>query len=508
MAKKPKWEKLSLKEKITYLSSLPPEQKELITSELLALHELRESNPLMFFEPYGKQKEFLKDRSFTKAFFGGNRSGKTTTGIVDDLIQCVDTNVLPEALRKYKRWEPPFYCRIVSPKFGINEGVVLDKLRDLCPKDQLHGDRFDKAYDKVHRKLRFKNGSYILFNTADQDRDAHAGVKLHRVHFDEEPEGDHGFEIFKENRNRLADYFPNSQVLFTMTPLFGLSWTYDEVYERRDEKDVFCIVASMLDNPYIPKEFVDQQLSGLSKEERAGLIEGHFVHFHGRVLDGFSEHHLIDPPTGAHVRGLDCYVGIDPGITQGGVIWCGFDRDNSLLVFDELYPRDKDIPTIAAEIKAKNKLWGIAPIYVIDPSARNRSLTNLESVQGEFYRQQIFPIPGQSDRLAGVLQLRARLEAKTLHVARNCEHLRAEIKRWVIAKDEDTQRMKAKGAPGTFATLGADHLIDPLRYVAMQRVWGLNNAQSKKPRRDSWDWVGPFHPPPVVSEPPPMGPFS
>lgn len=507
MSRKTKWDQLSLKEKLTYLSELPSDKKELIAPDLLALYELREQNPLMFFEPYPKQSEFLSSKSFMKAFFGGNRAGKTSIGIVDDLIQCCDRSVIPEALQKYKRWEPPFYCRIVSPKFGINEGVVLDKLRDLCPKSQLHSGSFDKAYDKVHRKLRFQNGSWIVFNTADQDRDAHAGVKLHRVHFDEEPEGEHGFEIFKENRNRLADFFPESQAMFTMTPLFGLSWTYDEVYERREDPDVFCIVASMLDNPYIPKEFVEQQLSGLSREERQALVEGKFVHFHGRVLEGFSDEHLVDPPSRSHIRRLSTYVGIDPGITQGGVIWCGFDRDNHLLVFDEYYPKDKDIPSIAAKIRETNKLWDIEPIYVIDPSARNRQLTNLESVQGEFYRQGIYPIAGQNDRLAGILQLRARLEAKTLLIARNCQALRDEIKRYVIARDEETERLKAKGAPGTFATMGADHLIDPLRYVAMQRVWGVVQGRVKKPRRDSWDWVGPWRPSPPVSEAP-MGSFS
>jgi hypothetical protein len=52
-----------------------------------------------------------------KAFLGGNRSGKTTVGIVDDLIQAIDHDAVPEHLKQYKLWEPPFYCRIITPDF-------------------------------------------------------------------------------------------------------------------------------------------------------------------------------------------------------------------------------------------------------------------------------------------------------------------------------------------------------------------------------------------------------
>jgi hypothetical protein len=49
------------------------------------------------------------------------------------------------------------------------------------------------------------------------------------------------------------------------------------------------------------------------------------------------------------------YVGIDPGVARGGVVWCGFDRDNVMLVFDELYPEGKTVGEIAKEIRAKNR---------------------------------------------------------------------------------------------------------------------------------------------------------
>jgi hypothetical protein len=72
---------------------------------------------------------------------------------------------------------------------------------------------------------------------------------------------------------------------------------------------------------------------------------------------------------------LQVYVGIDPGIARGGVVWCGFDRDNVMLVFDELYPEGKTVEEIALISGRRTAEWGIEPdVYVIDPSARNRSV--------------------------------------------------------------------------------------------------------------------------------------
>src|SRR5690242_17674367 len=119
-----------------------------IAQQILELRQTLEDNPLQFFEPYPKQVTFLQSNDFRKAFFGGNRAGKTEIGVVDDLIQAVDRDCLPRHLQAFKRWEPPFFCRIISPKYGVSEAVIQQKLRDLCPKHQLVGNSFDRAYNK------------------------------------------------------------------------------------------------------------------------------------------------------------------------------------------------------------------------------------------------------------------------------------------------------------------------------------------------------------------------
>ncbi|RJP56829.1 MAG: hypothetical protein C4541_11485, partial [Candidatus Auribacter fodinae] len=48
-----------------------------------------EDDKLSFFVPHETQKRFLDSSARVKAFIGGNRSGKTTAGAVDMILECI-----------------------------------------------------------------------------------------------------------------------------------------------------------------------------------------------------------------------------------------------------------------------------------------------------------------------------------------------------------------------------------------------------------------------------------
>jgi hypothetical protein len=240
---------------------------------------------LQLAEPYPKQQRFLAATESLKGFFGGNGAGKSWIGTLDDCVQLVDRDVVPKHLQGFKHWEPPFFLRVVVPKQKILDTKTIPEFRAMLPADQLRGGSFDKAYRGSEGKLYLENGSWVLFNTSDQDRDAHAAVELHRCRFDEEPEGEHGRGIYTENVARLRKFLPHAQISFTMTPLFGMSWTFDEVFERRDEPGVHVTVASMRDNPHVNSEATIAAMSHLSEAELRAVVDGEFVHFAGAVID-------------------------------------------------------------------------------------------------------------------------------------------------------------------------------------------------------------------------------
>jgi phage terminase large subunit-like protein len=475
---------------------------------LLAEYEaLCEGNPLWSFQPFGRkgtqegaQVAFLAaGRIKIKMGTAGNQAGKTEIGVVDDIIQCVDRDVVPPWLRQFKFWEPPFLLRVVTSDLNNSLfGVMIPKWQRLVPRDQLKGGSWDAAFSKTRRVLHFRNGSSVQFLSSDQDRTVHQGATLDRVHFDEEPPPPTGYDIYKESRFRVLAR--EGQLMFTMTPLLGISWSYDEIWERRNDPNsgILGFQWSLLDNPWISTDAIQTEIAACrSEREYKARIDGDFVSFRGRVLEQFEDRHILEPLKPKLVRKFDVIVGIDPGLSKGGVVWCAFDKENRLVVFDELYVSntplvspDPKVDTIVKAIRMKNKQWGIKPLYyVIDPAARIRDMVSAhESVMTALVREGFAVIAGENDRQAGILEMWGRLEADppALMVTKNCTNWLRERDRWLVHMDEEGAEARPRGGKGaTFTTIGPDHLMDPTRYVAMARAWGTFSLR-RAPAPDSY----------------------
>jgi phage terminase large subunit-like protein len=467
------------------IERLPPGEQAEARSILAAYEETLKANPLLGYQPHPKQQEFHSSHEQLKCFLGGNRSGKTTAGVLDDLIQSVDRECLPEHLAAYKRWEPPFYCRIIVPDFTSTlEGVIFQKLREWAPKDQLAGGRFDKAYDKTRRKLQFANGSMMDFLTFEQDLDKFGGTALHRVHYDEQPPG----AIRRESMMRLIDY--GGDELFTLTPLTGMStWMFDEIWEAHQKgilTDSTIIVVDMDDNPYLDKKTKARALAGLSKEEREARKSGRFVSFAGMIYDDFKRHLHVIPEISEVPQAAKVYVGIDPGVRHmAGVVWTYLTPEDTMVVFDELALQGATVKQVCEAIKLTNLKWGkrgekgaTVPLpahwYVIDPAARNVSHQTGRSDQMEYLDHGFATILGQNAVPAGISRVRERLQANRLLVTANCQTLIDEFRRyrWQTATRSEAE---PKEAP----VKADDHLLDALRYVVMSRPYANPETQEE-----------------------------
>jgi phage terminase large subunit-like protein len=463
------------------LARLSPEERKVAEEGLLALAEARKRNPLLGYEPHAKQSEFHRSRPDgswprSRLYIGGNRAGKTTGTHVDTIVQCVDPDVVPEHLRAFKKWDPPFYCRIVGPDLTRwLEGIALQKFREWCPKDQLVGGGFSRGFEKQQVMLRFKNGSWVQFMSNDQDLDKFAGAALHRVVYDESPRQD----IRRECLMRLIDY--GGEEIYGLTPMDGMSnWIYDEFFEpwERDRLDPSArvVLVDMDDNPHLSSEDKEWALSGLSSEEREARKTGRFVSFAGLIYPQFSTTDHVIPQIDRVPPGVEVFRGIDPGYRHMcAVLYAYLDADDDLVVFDEIALQGRTVAQVCAEIKLRDLRWGaetdrgVVPLTprwtVIDPASRNKNSQTGRSDQQEFHDNGVVTIPGQNAVTAGINRVKERLDAGKLKVCANCEELRGEFKRYrwtkATARSEDAARERPVKAD--------DHAVDVLRYICMQR---------------------------------------
>jgi phage terminase large subunit-like protein len=470
------------------VEKLSKEQGRKFIDLLAELEEIRQFNPLWFYNhptlsakpPHAKQLAFHDLRTQSKAFLGGNQSGKTTAGIADDLIQALNRELVPPHLRQYKRWEPPFFFRVLVPSLSVLELVFYEKFKELCPPTAYDNGSFEKAYDKQLRVLRFANGSLAHFMTYEQDVGVMGGATLHRVHYDEEPPR----SVRNENRIRLVKH--KGDEIFTQTPQHGLTWAYDDIWEASQpenggeeigvgiylhrEKSLGVVVVDMDENPYLTEEGKSQVLAGLSNEERQSRKEGKFVHFAGKIYGEYDEDRHVCPQyelRGKH-KNLNVVVGIDPGIRHAcGVVYCALTPSDDMYVFDEIYVQGQTISQICEQIHRLNTYHNVAPIYyVIDPASRNKNNQTGRSDQMEFSDHGIHTIAGQNAVEAGINRIKERLQNNRLFIFENCTNLRQEFKKY---RWRDDPRTGEDGKP--LPIKKNDHLLDALRYAVMSRPY-------------------------------------
>jgi hypothetical protein len=103
------------------------------------------------------------------AAFAGNRFGKSTALAVCGLRESLNRGILPSLLHQTKRFEAPTSGWILCP----TEDKIYDSLKPAfekwCPKSELHGGDWGKAFNGQRLELRFKNGSH------DRVQDLQAG---------------------------------------------------------------------------------------------------------------------------------------------------------------------------------------------------------------------------------------------------------------------------------------------------------------------------------------------
>jgi phage terminase large subunit-like protein len=410
------------------------------------------------YEAQPKQRTFHSSEDKIRLFLGGNRSGKTTSGVLEDIYWAKGSS----PYRKVP--EGPNRIRVIGVDFpnGIQK-ILLPEFARWCPPSILRGHSWSSAYSPSQKTLYFDNDSFIEFMSADQELDAFAGTSRHLIHFDEEPPGD----VFNENKARTID--TAGAVILTMTPLLGLTWVYDDIYMKKDEEGITVVEVSMDENEYLAKTEVDAFLQGLNAEERKARGEGKFTAIGGLIFKEFSPETHVIPPMIPPLS-WEWYVSLDHGINNPtAILWHGVSPDGNIVTFSESYASDLTIEQHATTIHAREAHFGRTPDYrVIDPACRQRQAVTGDSIIAEYAKLDLHFIPGNNDVAVGISKMRSYLaldgERKPRwYITEDCPNFIKEMQRYRYAtylSSKVASRSNLQEQP----VKKDDHAIDSARY--------------------------------------------
>lgn len=416
------------------------------------------------YRPHSKQERFHRSDKRIRLYIGGNRSGKTTGGIVEDIWWLTRRHPFQRIPDR------PIAGRIISVDFlnGI-EKIIKPQLKQWLPPSELRGGSWYSAYEASTRTLYLDNGSFVELMSYDQDLDKFAGTSRDFVHFDEEPPK----SIYTENMARLIDRKGHAWI--TMTPVEGMTWVYDTVYEKGilGDKNVSVVEVDMAENPFLDQQEVSDFLDSLSDDERNARGHGKFVQMGGLVYKIFSPQiHIIDEVDPKEFRGRQYqhYMSLDHGFNNPtSVHWHAVDSDNVAITFDEHYESGRIVEYHAAVIHERNAAHGRVPdINICDPALAQRQAVTGTSIQTEYAVRGIGFVLGNNDVVTGVAKVNQYLyygddRKPSWYITRNCANLIREIQRlrW---KTWASKKQASQNNPYDQIHKKDDHACDDARY--------------------------------------------
>jgi len=444
--------------------------------------------------PHVKQEMFHRSQARGRQFIGGNRSGKTVGGAVEGIWNATGEH----PWRPVK--PPPTHGRVVAIDFveGVDK-IVKPEIARWLPPSQLKGGSWEDSYDGNLRTLYLANGSTIEFMSYDQAVLKFAGTSRDWCWFDEEPPKD----IFIECLMRLLDVAGSWWM--TMTPVEGMTWTYDDIYEKANpahpeyDPNLFVVEVDSHMNPHLNPGELDILLAGLDASEKKARLHGQYVQRGGLIYPNFNESiHVIKPvhPAELHVRDWLHFAHMDHGLqAPTSWHWSAVNREGVQIVYDEYYRADEIVEVHAKEVLAREIVHRVPAAYRVgDPSIRNRDPITGTSVQIAYTDLGVPIMLGNNDVPAGLNAVRNKFGGggvrPSLYICANNPQLIWELKRyrWALWANKKMDREKN---PKEEPHKKDDHAVDDLRYGVASRPM-----------------VEDLRPPEEIGRPPGMGSVS
>lgn len=296
----------------------------------------RAKAPFLYYDPWGQQVDFHASGAQIRLVIGGNRTGKSTCGVAEDIAYL---NGFRHDGSKTNLPKPPVKGVIIVNDRAKIETTIMPKIWEYVPRDWV--THIKNGTDGLPSILTWRNGSKLYLSSYAQDVRAQEGVDWDFAHFDEPPPR----KVWIAVRRGLLDRSGRAWLTFTA---LNCPWVHKDLYLKSDGVRIAVFCLSLRDNPYISRQEKEAFIADLSPDEIAARVDGKFSHLEGAVFKDFRRDiHVLpahSPPPDAPI-----FMVMDPHDRRPSYCaWFYVDKRDRIVQFDE-WPN-----TDFAEMKTSN----------------------------------------------------------------------------------------------------------------------------------------------------------
>jgi len=393
---------------------------------------------------------FHQSRARIRMLIGGNRSGKTTAGLMEFLRYMLGTH-------PYRPISPPNQGWIVIPDLDVARDVILPMMMQYLPSSEI------LRFNRLEMTLELRCGSSFKFKSSESDVSKFQSAERRIIWFDEEPRR----EIWEECLMRTGADQPLDIVL-TMTPLQGMDWSYDDIYLKQQPGEIEVFPAHTINNVHLPlaeRERLALKFKG--SEDEAARLRGEYFSRSGVIYKDFNKlRHVVDPfPIPAS---WPVIAAVDPHPRKPSVCLVGaLSPENFLYITHEVIGGEDMLLKDFAEMIRKILVGKRVFRRLIDPSALAKDMRSGKSIRDELAQHGVPTQPAINDVFFGIEEVRKRLRGGQLMVFRTCSRLLWEIEHYQW--DEYRGRGKRRDVKEEPKKID-DDLCDCLRYLCASKI--------------------------------------
>jgi phage terminase large subunit-like protein len=392
-------------------SKAPSSPAELLEQFRTRLENADRRPSIYRYEHMPQQELFHRDQHRNRISFGGNRGGKTYSGVADDVWILTRTHPYRNDLYA----DRPRRIRFIGVDFerGIDQ-TALPLFSQLIPPSLLINGSWEESYSASRHLLTLEDGSTCSFMSYEQDADKFQAVSLDHIHFDEEPPQ----PIFKESLLRLVD--TNGGWTLTETPVQQMEWVFDELIEPQEageRPDIGIFYLETLANTHLSQVAIEDLTQGMDAREKQIRLKGEYDRTGSMVFPEFLRRHPYVITAEEFWAVFDhtwtVYESMDYGYANPQAwLWTAAHPSGKVVTFDMLYKARTTVDEWVAAVKAKREQigrrlgvanprgWKPAGLYG-DPAIKQRNqATTGTSIQQEYAKR------GLSIGIEGIVKTR------------------------------------------------------------------------------------------------------